>query len=101
MSQYEEVLEEIKALPVGEEISERTARLIAGWYNTGASADVGVFVATGVVQTPNLFTYITNDGENYTGASASDRLILDHLAMFLLPRNGIQEGELESLWVDA
>lgn len=101
MSQFDEVLEEIKALPVGDEISDRSARLIAGWYNTGASTEVAMFVATGTVQSRDLFQQITNEGENYKGAAADERLILDHLAMYLLSRGGIQEGELESLWVDA
>lgn len=101
MSQFDEVLEEIKALPVGDEISDRSARLIAGWYNTGASTDIAVFVTTGAVQSRDLFWQVTDDGKNYEGAAADERLILDHLAMYLLPRGGIQEGELESLWVDA
>lgn len=57
---FDEVLEEIYALPIGETISDQAARTIIGWY-----CDEDIEAPTSVV---------------YLMASSYEKLCLDHLA---------------------
>lgn len=100
MSEFDEILEEIKTVPLGVLITDESAQSIAKWYDS-ESVEVSVFTETGAVLTKDLFWLIIGDEDNYFTASTEEKVILDALGQYLVANDGMRAEDLESLWLDA